>query len=496
MFDFFKSLSTVKGYVYNIWSPKGVIDQFAYPVMRDYFPEQMEQLEGWTKAGATSAEVVRIFEEVRGGKQNEDIELDRNDQWFLDLATKKVRCLLGDWKVQPLGLDDAMLRLHPDTSAGFGYQGKKKSEVFEEIRKQAKDLEVKAKEHAKINPLPCLLGTRGALHRETDPKRRIIYNVPSAQVALEQCFVGPLIDKAKQSPNYPIMFGKNVIPRLSEMNVKHAHPRGSHAVQLDVKSFDRNLRTATLRRGFTVMEDMIDFDTWKGTQLGESKKRRWKRVWDYTVYYFLHTPVMLPDGKIEFLDGSVPSGSGYTQFIESICSLIMFMFFALKYAVPVIDLKSLGDDLKAIVMGRPDIKLIEQVYGEIFFAVINTKKTRFVRADAGGQEFLGYRLNKGFLKRDSFEWFNLMLHPENEVKDLPTSFSRLTAYMFLGGVNDNEFSRFYETFQSCWPIENWDFVMTKDIKTKMLYGGLEFTLKKLLEYKRSDFVWSLITFKD
>jgi len=464
--------------------------------MRDYFPEQLEKLEGWTKSGATSAEVMRIFDEVSSGNQNDDIMMDPNDLWFLELATKKVRFMLGSWKVEPYSLEEAVNRLHVDTSAGFGYQGKKKGEVMEEIKAQAKQMQIDAKSLTPQVPIPCLLGTRGMLHQYDDPKRRVTYNVPAAQVALEQCFAGPLIEKAKTIPNYPIMFGKDVIPKLSKMNAQDMYPRGSYSVELDVSGMDKNLYAATLVRGFSVMEDMIDFENWEGKSLGRAKSIRWKRVWEYVKYYFLHTPVMLPDGRVKFLDGAVPSGSSFTQFIESVISMIMFMFYALKYGYSVLAINVLGDDCRAVTITRPDIKHIAQVYLETFFAVLNTKKTRIVRADRGGSEFLGYKFRNGFLYRPTMDWFNLMLHPENEVKDLPTSFSRLTAYMFLGGVNDVAFCDFYQTYQTCWPLENWDFVMTKDMKAKMLYGGMEFSLKKLLDYTMKDFVWSLISFKD
>jgi hypothetical protein len=320
--------------------------------------------------------------------------------------------------------------------------------------------------------------------------------VPAAQVALEQCFVGPLIDKARSIRNYPIMFGKNVIPRLSKMNAETPYPRGSYSVEADISGMDKNLKTATLMRGFAVMEDMIDWKHYEGRELTEAQEERWKRVWEYVIHYFNHTPVMTPDGKVSYLDGSVPSGSSFTQFVESVVSLIMFYFFAFKAGLSVYDVKTLGDDLRAVTHKRPEVRDLAKVYLESFSAILNTKKTRIVRADITGSEFLGYKFNNGFLRRDTKEWFNLMLHPENPVKDLPTSFSRLTAYMFLGGVNDVEFTDFYEKYQMSWKLENWDFVMTKDIKAKMMYGGMNFTLKKLLDYTRQDFVWSLITFKD
>jgi len=495
-FNFFKPVSSVVGYSYSVWGNKGLVDPFAFPVMRDYYPDEFEEAMKFTKGGASSYEVQRIFEDMASGPQNDDIEISAEDQWFLDEATSKVKSMLGSWKVEPLELKDAMNRLHHDTSAGFGYRGLKKGECLDQIYEQARMVEINAMDLVPQEPIPMMLATRAIMYDWTKPKQRVTFVGASAIVVNEQKFVAPVIEKMKTIPNYPIMFGKNVIPRLSKMHNQTPFPKGSYSCELDISKMDRNLRTATIRRGVDVMENMIDFDHWKGKKLREAQKKRWMRTWFFVVYYLLHTPVMKPNGEIQFLDGAMPSGSSFTQLIESIISMIMFVFFSLKYGFGIYDLKVLGDDCKAITQGRPRQEDIAECYLRTFSAVLNTVKTKIRRADREGPEFLGYQFRNGFLYRPTMDWFKLMLHPENEVKDLATSFSRLTAYMFLGGVNDVQFIRFFEHYQGSYPLENWEFVKTRDMKAKMLYGGMNFPIKKLLEYTVDDYVMSLITFKD
>lgn len=495
IFDFFKPLSSVKTYTYNVWSYRDLTDPYAKPVMRDFFPEEYERTKEWTKRGASNEEAMKIFDSGRGKGQNDTMVMDSDEQFFLDLACKRVRSMLGSWKVEPWSLDRAIDNLHTDTSAGYGYPGKKKGEVLEEIRAEAKDMMYHAIDHRPQVPKPALLGTRGVSIKRDSPKRRIIYNVPGAQVALGQIFYGPLTEKAKSIPNYPIAVGKNTIPKLAEKNAQVRYPKGSYKIKIDCQHFDRNLMTFLIIRACGITADMIDFTHWKGKLLNDSQEMRWRRLWEYCVEYTTHTPIMKPDGTLAWQDGEICSGEPGTQWLESIISLIMVTYWTLLAGVHMYDVSALGDDCDPTVHGYPDLNHLVRTYYRTFHAVVNLKKTEIINAAKDGGSFLGYNFRNGFLIRESDEWFRMMLYCEHPVKDLATSFSRLTAYMFLGGINDVRFTDFFTKYQQCWPLENWDFVMTRDMKAKMMYGGQTFVSKKLLENTANDFLYALITFK-
>lgn len=366
-----------------------------------------------------------------------------------------------------------------------------------EIVAKAKEIAYNAMGYVKQVVPPCLLGTRGHLQPLWGKKKRIIYNAPAEIALLEQTFVAPLLKKCKDMGEAcPIMFGKNVIPRLSRMNMASEFPGGSYAVELDISGFDKGILAAFELRAFGILEALLDFDHWKGKKLCPSAARRYQRVWDFCVEYVIHTPVMTPDGKCWFLDGSIASGSSFTQLVESILSMLYAEYYAITEANPILDLKVLGDDCRMVLARFPDMTMIARIYKTLFGAVVNVEKTKVRKADRPGSEFLGYHFERGFLRRDREEWFRMMLNTEYPVKSLEVSFSRLTAYMFLGGVNDRKFTDFMIQYQRCYELKrSWKMSHTRDLKAKMNYGGLELPDKRLLEYTMSDYMWSLITFK-
>jgi len=85
----------------------------------------------------------------------------------------------------------------------------------------------------------------------------------------------------------------------------------------------------------------------------------------------------------------------------------------------------------------------------------------------------------------------MLLHPERMVKTIEISFSRFLAYMFLGGVSDRKFCKFFEFFQSGYPIPAGNLKLTYDLKVKRKYAGWEFPIKEMKEYKLEDFVYTL-----
>jgi len=490
---FFRSLEEIKAYTYGIHSPAGVEDQFVSEALKDFDMDLYESLGEYTKRGATAYEVEEIFYEVQGGNQNRTIEIDSSTMGVLNYAMKRVRQRLPK-AVEPWSVEETIAGLHKDTSAGYGYPGKKKGDVLDKIESKVRDVMLKAKMGVPQVPEPTLLGTRGHMHINTSRNRRVIYNVPASQITLEQMFVSPIMVAVKKEKNGLIFTGQDVLPRLRDLSAK-CFPRGSSVVRTDFDKFDRNTVTALLDMALDIIEDMIDFTTWKGKKLRASEQKRYRRVWEYVRLYFIHTPIMLPNGKLEWLDGTIISGSGLTQLVGSIITAILIESVAYHEGNGIYELHTLGDDGFVALARRPNLDMWEQKFQEWFGAVLSKKKTQVFDGKRPDKQFLGYKFKGGMLVRDSFDWFNLALHPEREVDTVEKSFSRLIAYMHLGAVNDVKFSKFFEHYQSGYAISNVDLIMDYDMKAKMMYGGMNFEKKGLFNYTRADFVFGVLTYK-
>ena len=302
-------------------------------------------------------------------------------------------------KVEPISVEESAETLH-DTSAGYSFRGKSKHEVLDLIVEKAYGMTCDIRDGKKLPPTPCTLGTRGSLHLKEERKGRLIFVYPSEITVLEQMFVHPIYEMLKKEKDSPLYFGPNTIARLSRDSQRN-FPNGSHSITVDFRTFDINVIIAMIYAAFDIIYEMIDFTHYKGKKISKAATLRWERVFSFLREYFCHTPVMTPTGRLIWIDGAVPSGSGFTQLVDSIVAMIATRFLANTTCNAVLDLKSLGDDVRAVLAGRPRLEVWEELMLKSFKMEINTKKTKVKSAKVLGSGFLGYEFKNGYLYRDS-----------------------------------------------------------------------------------------------
>jgi len=397
-------------------------------------------------------------------------------------------------KVEAISPEEALKTLHHSTGAGYSFHGKRKGEVLDQILEKAKSIIIDAKSGVKIKPIPCTLASRGHLRLRHERKRRVIFVYPAEIVLLEQMFVHPIYELLKSKEDCVMYFGKNVIPRLSRDSMTN-YASGMHSVNIDFSKFDTTVIEAMIAEAFSIIRDMIDFEHFKGKKISPAEAKRWMRVLDLLEEFFTHTPVLTPDGKLFWIDGSVPSGSGFTQLVDSIVAMIAARYVAGVTGCTIRHIKSLGDDVRLVVAQRPRIENWAKIFTDVFGLNINIKKTKVKSAKILGGGFLGYDFDRGYITRNSFELFNLALHPEHEVKTLGVSVSRLIAYMFIGGANDKRFTEFFVCFQEGYDLSGYVFETPKEMVSKVKFAGWDIPIKPLNEYTMRDFVYHMITFK-
>jgi hypothetical protein len=495
----FNSWNTIKKFSYHIYSPQNLVDPWVAKAMEIWDPVRHERLSEFSKSGATMYEVEEILEQIYSEDRNFSPELDLMESEALRIAELNTlgRFQKAVGRVEPVTLEKAMERMHHDTSAGASFLGFKKGAVLPEIYKKASEIFLNAKIGKQQTVAPTMVATRGHLHHFTSKKRRLTFIVPAEIIALEMMFVRPITDKLLENQKYsPMMFGKNLLVRLRDLIRKQYGPKSAVA-SLDFSSFDRTVPVFLLRRAFAIVRELIDFDHWEGVSLRPSEVKRYSRVLDMLEEYFINTPVMSPSGKLLIIEGMVKSGSGFTQLIDSIVSTLIVEMICAMSGLGIADLHVLGDDQYVALGQYPNLDSWSERIGRWFRMKLNVEKTRLFSGQRFEKEFLGYTWVDGFLHRKTFDLFNMLIHPASVVDSLEKSVSRFIAYMFLGGVNDLEFCKFFEFYQSCYDINGeMEYVEDFEARRKRVYGGQEIPRKKIIDYTKNDFLYGLLTVKD
>lgn len=251
-------------------------------------------------------------------------------------------------------------------------------------------------------PQPCVAFHR-VQHGSEGPKQRLVWGYPQSMTLLEARFARPLIDKLKLIRT-PMAFGL----RRFELTARTVGVENStFRYGLDMSRFDSSVSPWFIHIAFKILA------TWFGDdQVDEG--------WDRMVNYFIHTPILMPDGYVYRKRTGVPSGSYFTQLVDSIVNYIVIQYCALRiFGKPIEDgkLLVLGDDSLFGLDKHVKLDRFIAVAHELGFAV-NEEKSEVTRL---GEPFtfLGHAWVHGIVDRQAIDIVKRMAFPEkpNNIKD-------------------------------------------------------------------------------
>lgn len=250
-----------------------------------------------------------------------------------------------------------------------------------------------------------------AYHRtqfgKTGPKTRLVWGYPLSATLVEAMFARPLIDHflGVMSPmafGYRKMELSAVTQRLRNCGLTYC---------LDYSKFDSSISARFIYFAFDVMRSHFG-------EFTEEEATAWKRI----VNYFVHTTILMPDGYIYQKHGGVPSGSYFTQLVDSIVNFMATQYIALRAtrtAIPNGWLFVLGDDsifTLPTYVGMSDIKR----YGAELGLKINVEKSVVARK-SNEVHFLGHYWPHGVASRPLEELQLRLITSERPSRDtLPT----------------------------------------------------------------------------
>lgn len=249
-------------------------------------------------------------------------------------------------------------------------------------------------------PDPCVAYHR-VQHGSEGEKLRLVWGYPQSITMAESSFARPLIERYKDRRSV-MAFGKMRYKIGAQMTkLLNCHAKYG----LDMSGFDSSIHPSLINMAFNVLAKNVDWES--------SDYQDWLKI----INYFIHTPILMPDGYVYTKHRGVPSGSYFTQMVDSVVN-----YFSIQYAyvrltgkvIPENKILVLGDD--SIFGSSEAISLIKvQNHLNELGLTMNPIKSH-LSLDGQPAEFLGHIWKSGIQDRPALDVAKRMVYPEKHSK--------------------------------------------------------------------------------
>lgn len=298
---------------------------------------------------------------------------------------------------------DHRLKVSPLTEELRFFAKQEKSSGLPELTKKGKAFERDLWRASKIAcgekaPDPCVAYHR-VQHGVRGPKTRLVWGYPQSMFLLEARFAPQLISHYLERRT-PMAFGllkSQVSARMQQ--IRNSGLRYS----LDFSGFDSSISAQWVDFAFSVLATHFHF-------ADEEEERVWMKITNY----FIHTPIMLPNQEVWVKHHGVPSGSYFTQMVDSIVNFMAITYAWLKatgVAVPQERVLVLGDDSLVGQSKYVDLSEIAHSMAQLGLK-LNVEKTEISRFGDRDPHFLGHFWGGGFAYRPLEELAVRLAFPE------------------------------------------------------------------------------------
>lgn len=460
---------------YSTYSGASNTDPWVRHALKTFSRDRYEEIYGFTRRPTGTVGMYGGLSKFSGnsGSFNSLNRVQRRA--MIKAISKAKKAFKLPWKQEPLDWHEIGQHLRRDTSAGVTFMGSRKGDVMEEIYHEARWLGHRMKQdgNQRFDPSqmrfpPCLAGQRGGMSDASDPKTRLVWVYPAEMLVIEGQYAPRMYHAYMADPHSPMLNGKSSQRLYTEWTC--GLREGEKLYGLDFSSFDTKVPSWLIRVAFDILRQNIDFSVWNGKGVSKKDAQKWRNVWDGMVWYFINTPILMPDGRMFRKHRGVPSGSWFTQMIDSVVNYILICYLTDCQNCEIRNLRVLGDD-SAFRTGDEFNLNTAQNDADSVEMVLKPEKCE-ISDDPTQFKLLGTTYRDGRPHRETTEWFKLALYPESSVRSLEISLSRLVGLWIGGAMWDREFSRFMEYFQTCFecPSEGW---FSKDQRRwlEVVYGS-------------------------
>jgi hypothetical protein len=318
--------------------------------------------------------------------------------------------------VKRIGLEAVVQRMDLSRNAGLPTLGPKAEDVERALRDASYCEKGKS-------PPPSVVMHRG----KNLQVARAVHCLPFEWHLIEGTFFYPLQD-AILSFNNPYYVGRTRAAVSAKINEMCHH--ATRMLCLDYSQFDASLNRRLIRHAFLVLRRSLDLSD------------KDLKVWDRVATYFTTCPMLCPDGYVYYgRRGGVPSGSMFTQLIDSICNSIIIEYVAARLKKRFGHHLVVGDDSVIQVSGLPPLLTrVASVISELG-VIVNVEKSKYCMPLPKNVQFLGH-YGTSVATRPVEETYVRMVTPERYIQGMFSEDvqQRYRAYAMIvrGHIIDNQ----------------------------------------------------------
>jgi hypothetical protein len=263
---------------------------------------------------------------------------------------------------------------------------------------------------------------------------------------------------------------------------------GGRHLLVDITGLDYSIPAWLIRDAFDILFDCFDM-----SHVHDSEDKTWPVNSDKStnrfaqiIDYFINTPIRLPNGERFRKSAGIPSGSMFTNLIDTIVNAIILRYSVYQSTgkLPLADIY-MGDDSYIGCSGTINLDDISKIALSKFNVTISPEKS-YVTERISNIEFLGYQNYNGKPMRDSTFLLGCFIYPERTVRNPIETVTRALGQMY----STLDSAKAYVWFEITRRISNLHQITNHDMQTYMLSKPGRFKYLTQLGYKLTDVCYS------